>query len=227
MKHIRLLMVDNETKEPIPYMQYIGKNGNTLPAIAGMDVVMWQVAVNGRTDWMLATCPDGSQLPEAGVVELTFSEWADLYKTKYDEEKAKMIQMVYAEAIKKREALVDPWYHSSEIARGAKAKAEEASAAAAANNDAAADAAAPNLAAEAKVRGITTKALATKVLAAWQQNVIMDRRLAGYRGYLVDLINSRTWDGNNPVGSMNALLDHFEFEFQKDWLAEAAAREAA
>lgn len=203
MKYLKYSLVDALTGDALDPEQD-APNGRKHPNIDNLDV---KIPLNDGKIF-LATCPDQSSIPQnSGVQELTVQEFTDLLEQEFIKLKGQIIKEIYDMAKELRQTEVDSWYHSSEITFAASTKIEEALAADAAQDDAAADAAAPYLAQEATRRGVTTKTLATKVIQKYNDFKNQEAIFAGTRGSKVDAVTSITFDSNNPMTSINQLLD--------------------
>jgi hypothetical protein len=183
------------------------KNGLSAPNIDGLECKVH----DGLTFY--GTCADTvtSVLPPAQLLnQADMTKELSALFTKLQSAKLEKLNKI---AIAKRNTLISNTYHSSELTAGL-VKYQQAQLATAATTDTNADTIAPQLAVEAKVRGITTKALAAKVEESYTTLMTMEAQLSGYHGKLADTINALVFD-------TTILFDNFinlnKIELEKGW----------
>ena len=217
MKYLKHYYVQADDNSAFVFYTNVPPMGKVLPNISGLDVVAISKDSFG-IDYCYSTCNDDADLSTytaPGLFSITYEQWITEIQESFVTMKTDKIRRAYGFAANNKRHLVEEWFLLTEVAVFAHKK-YEAEMALSAADDASADLAAPNLKIEASARGITTKALAQKVITNFNSYMEFESKVSGARGKAVDEISLITLD----TSSLDAIKNSFGAITNYDFVAK-------
>lgn len=212
MKYFKYARVDAVTRESIRRVKPTSGPTHPFTELPGLSV-KWT-----RDGWNYGTADDTATADaQKHRFELTATEWNDAIQ-----EELALRVAEYKDQIKIVENRIrverTKDFHYTELAAAA-FRVEEAKNALAAADDATADVVAPFLKIESSIRGITTKEVATKVMANFNSLMTMECYIAATSAKKAQELDDNVFDPANPLGCLEAfdvLVDSGNTDFNGD-----------
>ena len=202
MKYVKFYPVDAKTG--ISILKEESKNGPILPTIPGLD----NLCVDYYCEWYYGLASDDFVAdPDNKIFELTEEEYYEELSNKMELLKKDAINRLYEDEKELREKKLAPYHDTATIAgvqkyQEAKKYVDEG-------------VASEFLTTESEMRGIPVQELCEKIIEKYENFRLLDAKISGLRGKILDRINSFSLDPDNIWES------HQEWEERKETLVES------